>query len=94
MLIDLTQPEYLDLYRALHRSYFEYHGYENIITFMIKNNMIDSAEYTEYFNDYIAKVTDYEIDKAILVHKVQELNPDLKMNHWEVLFDKDAIEVD
>ena len=94
MLIDLNQPEYINEYHSLYRSYFEYHGYENIIFFMIQNHMTDSEEYQEYFNNYIAKVTDYEIDKSVLLNKVKENNPDIKFNNWEVLFEKDAIRLD
>ncbi|MBR2247119.1 MAG: hypothetical protein IJ880_08865 [Bacilli bacterium] len=45
MLIDLNQPEYVNEYHSLYRSYFEYHGYENIVFFMIQNHMTDSEEY-------------------------------------------------
>lgn len=92
MLIDLTQSIYIDQYNAIRRAYFEFQGYENIILFMIQNQMKDTTEFKEYFEEYIEKLANYQIEKEKFTNLLKINNNEF--NHWEILFEKDMVQLD
>lgn len=94
MLIDLTQPEYIDIYQELSRKYYEFYGNTNIILFMIQNNMRFNSEYKEYFVEYLESFKQYELCKKKFANLLIEKNPNILINNWEVLFEKDAVKID
>ena len=94
MLIDLKQPEYIDIYKELTRTYYEFQGHQNIIMYMITNGMKDTEEYQFYFKEYIKKDMDYEICKRKFENILKEKNSDIIINKWKILFEKDAVQID
>ena len=62
-LIDLNSSEYIEIYNEIRKSYLEQLGYQNIIIYMINNNMRNSESYKIYFKEYIEALGKYEIIK-------------------------------
>lgn len=93
-LINLLEPNYENIYKEIQRAYFEQLGYQNIIIYMINNNMINNENYEFYFDNYINKIMKYEICKKIFENLLRELNPNISFKTWKILFEKDAVQLD
>ena len=93
-LINLLEPNYENIYKEIQKAYFEQLGYQNIIIYMINNNMINNENYEFYFDNYIDKIMKYEICKKIFENLLRELNPNISFKTWKILFEKDAVQLD
>ena len=94
MLINLLTEDYIDIYKQIKKEYFEVLGYKNIILYMIQNNMQNTEQYVNFFSDYLTKLTMYEITKEHFCSILKEKNSDINWNTWNILFEKDAVQLD
>lgn len=93
-LINLTQPEYCEIYNQIRQAHLEYLGYRNIIMYMIDNNMRESDQYKIYFKEFIDKLGQYEIIKEKFSSFLREKNSNINFNNWEIIFEKDVVQLD
>lgn len=94
MLINLLTEDYIDIYKQIKKEYFEVLGYKNIILYMIQNDMQNTEQYVSFFSDYLIKLTMYEITKEHFGSILKEKNSDINWNTWNILFEKDAVQLD
>ena len=94
MLIDLTQPEYIEIYYELQRKFYEFQGNQNIIIYMIQNGMKQDNEYKDYFYEYLNSLKEYDLCKRKFSNILIEKNQNLIINKWEILFEKDVVKID
>lgn len=91
MLVDLKDPKYIDTYNLLRQKHFEFNGYRSLILYMIQNKMNKSKEFDQYFIEYLSSLENYEIVKEKFSNLLKE---NYTFDNWEIIFEKDMVQLD
>ena len=87
-------PENFNILNILERAHYEVSGRENIIKFMLINNLSNSDTYKEYWKEYLDYLKVYELCKNDFV--TQCIIPVIGVKptaSWEVNFDAKEVTI-